>query len=177
MASQQETTKTTESKSGNSQKKTMSLRFHPDSTTKEAGTGNGYHRGCRRAKSEEGGSSKFNRRRNSRRGTTSYRRWSSRRRFSRRMSRIPSDEFDSFDEMALMQTANGGVGSSAATVSCLNVVPMRPHGLCVAILAIMCSLVGVIGSAMLLLRNLVLSELAKLPPGCKGYHLNVSLVT
>ena len=73
----------------------------------------------------------------------------------------------------------GGRGTCCCHVcpslsGCIHVVPLRPHGLFVATIAAVVSLVGLLVSATLLLRNVILLELASLPPGCTGYTMDVS---
>eukprot|EP00095_Tigriopus_kingsejongensis_P007283 maker-scaffold144_size312663-snap-gene-2.37 protein:Tk07283 transcript:maker-scaffold144_size312663-snap-gene-2.37-mRNA-1 annotation:"conserved hypothetical protein" len=98
----------------------------------------------------------------------SARRYSRRRLSSRRTSRLPSDDLE---ELALMQQANSALDGS---FSCIHMFPLRPHGLFVAAIATVCSIAGLVASAILLLRNAVLLEMASLPPGCTGFTENVT---
>ena len=127
--------------------------------------------------------------------STSYRRWSSRRRrFStanfRRQSRLPSDlEFEDaaaalYHAHSCLSPGGGGGGGSPGSGSggfgCVGrrgvrcSVPLRTHGLCIAGVATVLSLAGLVASATLLLRNAILTELASIPPGCSGYIREVT---
>lgn len=100
-----------------------------------------------------------------------------RRRCSRRGSAIQDD----LEEFALLQQQLASMvlppaaaeSSSACSFSrCINVFPIRHHGMAIAAVAFVVSMLGIVASATLLLRNVVLAEMAALPPACSG--LNVS---
>ena len=108
---------------------------------------------------------------------TSYKRWSSmkRRRYSyarsssiaggmssvsRRLStRMASEDLDDLPYAMASGT------NPCSDFSLLECVPTRPHGLCVAVVTSICSLAAVVTSVAFLLRNALLWELVKLPPG------------
>ncbi|TRY78877.1 hypothetical protein TCAL_04259 [Tigriopus californicus] len=96
------------------------------------------------------------------------RRLSRRRPSSRRTSRLPSDDLE---ELALMQQASSG---QDGTFDCIHIFPIRPHGLFVAAMGVILSIVGLVATSTLLLRNAVLVELGSLPPGCTGFVQNIT---
>ena len=98
-------------------------------------------------------SSNFRRKRN---GTSLQRRFSSRRRrrTSRRQSVFTSTIIDDdLDEIAMS-------GPLTSSRSCLRCVPMRPHGLFVATLIVLCSVATLICSTVLLFKNYLAIQFA-----------------
>ena len=85
----------------------------------------------------------------------------------RRGSRFTSDDLD---DLALMQqhesAAANAHGKGLSLAGLVHVLPLRPHGLCVAVVAAAASAVVAAASAVLLVRNALLDERARLPLKC-----------